>query len=79
MAAARKCDRCGKCFDPLSEKGEMARFMNPYFQTAESIQKCMVYRRLLTNVDSDGLVDLCPECTKDFVTFMDERSGNHAV
>lgn len=81
MASARKCDRCGKCFDPLTVEGEMVRFINPTFQTRDSIRECKVYRRLLTAGDpppgyerGDIMVDLCPKCTEAFKTFMEGRN-----
>lgn len=80
MGAARKCDRCGKCFDPLTVEGEMVRFINPTFQTRDSIRECKVYRRLLTIEDpqagyerGDIMVDLCPKCTEAFKMFMDGK------
>lgn len=80
MGAARKCDRCGKCFDPLTVEGEMVRFINPTFQTRDSIRECKVYRRLITVEDpqpgyerGDIMVDLCPKCTEAFKMFMDGR------
>lgn len=74
MAAARKCDRCGMCFDPTSENGEMARFPNPVFQTKESIRECRVTRRLLNDIGPDTMVDLCPGCTLEFQMFMKNES-----
>lgn len=84
MGAARKCDRCGKCFDPLTVEGEMVRFINPIFQTRDSIRECKVYRRLLTVGDpqpgyerGDIMVDLCPKCTEAFKMFMEGRINGY--
>ena len=71
MANARKCDRCGKCFDPLSQgKTVMARFQNPVFQNSEQIKDHDVGYYLIEDT-ADAYVDLCPECTDDFEAFME--------
>lgn len=71
MAIARKCDRCGTCFDPLEVRGneEICRFQNPIFQNAESLECCVVKDRLLQG-GPDVMIDLCPECTRKFRLFM---------
>ena len=72
MANARKCDRCGKCFDPLrfGDKTMMARFTNPIFQNSEQIKDHDVGYYLIEDT-ADAYVDLCPECTDDFEAFME--------
>lgn len=70
MAKARMCDRCGKCFNPLSETGCMCRFVNPVFQDPEDIRERKVGARLLHGEPPDAYVDLCPNCTTKFVIFM---------
>lgn len=71
MAGARKCDRCGTCFDPLSEQSEMARFRNPIFQTADNLRNTTVGRHLINSkLDPDIWIDLCPSCTHKFDLFM---------
>ena len=72
MASARKCDRCGQCFDPLryGDKTMMARFMNPIFQNSEQIREHNVGYYLVED-SANSYVDLCPECTKEFEAFME--------
>ena len=70
MANARMCDRCGRCFNPLSETGSMCRFVNPVFQDPEDIKKFKVGARLLHDEPPDAYVDLCPDCTTQFFIFM---------
>ena len=38
MSKARKCDRCGKCFDPLEEDGEFCQFKVPILYTARNLK-----------------------------------------
>lgn len=72
MAYARKCDRCGTLYDPLSFKNEMmVQFRNPVFVKADDIRECRIRGRLLENEPADALVDLCPKCSEDFELFMD--------
>ena len=78
MGAARKCDRCKVCFDPMEqERGiEMTRFRNPLFQTLESIEDGAVSRFLIEDAP-DYWVDLCPACTKLFCQFMANNNINN--
>ena len=71
MAYARKCDRCGECFDPY-EQGEalMGRFINPIFQNSEDLTMQKVTVRLMKKAGSESYVDLCPDCTTRFFAFM---------
>ena len=72
MANARKCDRCGICFDPLryGDKSMIARFQNPIFQSSDQIKEHEVGYYLIEDT-ADAFVDLCPECTRDFEAFME--------
>lgn len=72
MANARKCDRCGSCFDHFNapESVEMVRFQNPCFQTSADVRKHTVTRKLFNDDSPDAFVDLCPNCTRDFEKFM---------
>ena len=69
MANVKKCDRCGKCFDPMEVEGLMCRFKNPIFQDAHSLKENVVSAWLITS-NPDAWVDLCPECAELFETFM---------
>lgn len=76
MANAKKCDRCGKCYDPASIEDNPAMvvsFSNPIFQTAEDYQHHRFTEILGRDDDNYGNsnVDLCPECTGEFTLFMD--------
>ena len=67
MSYARKCDMCGKCFDPYEEKGRMARFpKNPYFQTANEISEGVRGILLIDDEGPDSTIDLCPACSDKF-------------
>ena len=70
MSNAIMCDRCGKCFNPLSETGSMCRFRNPIFQDPADIQNNRIGSKLLHDKSSDACVDLCPDCTAQFFIFM---------
>lgn len=69
MANARKCDRCGKFYDPFEMDGMLCRFQNPVFQNTHDIQEGMI-GKLLMNASPDTHVDLCPECAELFEAFM---------
>lgn len=70
MAIARKCDRCGKCFDPYHTKGDMCRFKNPVLQNSESLKEMRTSGFLYGDLGPDVWVDLCPACSKAFIIFM---------
>lgn len=70
MSIARKCDRCGKCFDPLKEYLSMCRFRNPIFENAASIRENKINAKMFNESSPDMWVDLCPSCTGRFVMFM---------
>lgn len=75
MARAKKCDRCGFCFDPLAQGDAlMAMFQNPNLRSSTSLMDCKIERRLLPNAGPDEWVDLCPVCTTDFLIFMHDPS-----
>ena len=70
MANARKCDRCGTCFDPMGQGYSlMARFRNPFFQSSEDLKENTAGAYLISD-NPDAFVDLCPECTGNFQLFM---------
>ena len=73
MSLAKKCDRCGICFDPYNIKGRMGRFVNPIFQTSDDI--CEQFRGQLLDEELgvDGIIDLCPDCAKAFREFMNRN------
>ena len=71
MSNARKCNRCGVCFDPRAQGlTAMAQFRNPIFQSSEDIRSFRVGSYLIED-SKDEIVDLCPECTEKFRLFMD--------
>lgn len=70
MANAKKCDRCGVCFDPMSGGDvEWTSFSNPMFKSANSIRESK-WTRLMYDDTKRDTVDLCPGCTKAFEKFM---------
>lgn len=71
MSKAKRCDRCGKCFDPMDIPAMICRFSNPAFMTAEDIKAGKVKTHLRPDLEWDEKLDLCPECTGDFTLFMD--------
>lgn len=75
MANAKKCDRCGKCYDPASIEDNpnvVVSFSIPIFQTAEDYKNHRFTRSFGGDDDNWGdNVDLCPECTDEFTLFMD--------
>jgi len=70
MADARRCDRCDRCYDPMTQKGLMARFINPVLQDSKNIAERTVTGYVLGDQPKDAYVDLCPDCTLQFVIFM---------
>lgn len=64
MSKAFKCDRCQKCFDPLSiGKG--------YFTTIKEYYRQYVMDYVnITAVDREEDIHLCPECAAAFEKFM---------
>ena len=68
MAIAKKCDRCGKCFDPFHMEGMMCRFRNPIFQNSNDIREGVIGKSMLN--EPDAFIDLCPECAEMFDNFM---------
>lgn len=73
MANAKKCDRCGVCFDPMTGGDvEYVSFSNPIFRSQNSLKEMKSSRMLFNDnrrIDLD-VVDLCPSCTKAFEKFM---------
>lgn len=83
MSNAKKCDRCGGFFDPLTEMALMTRIKNPVFVDGEAVRQNRISACLL-KASPDEIVDLCPGCTTDFMIFMygprgggKDDGGNH--
>lgn len=70
MAKALQCDRCKKCFNPLTIEGEICHFSNPAIRTSSDYRDVLRGRYLNPNAGIDGVMDLCPECTRKFLIFM---------
>lgn len=70
MADAKKCDRCGKCFDPYHMDGDACQFRNPVFTNSESLKEMKRAGFLYEDAGPDTWVDLCPTCSGAFVIFM---------
>ena len=72
MSIAVKCNRCHICFDPLDQgMRKMVRFRNPYLRTAEDIRKHKLGESLIENGDEYEYIDLCPDCSEDWLLFME--------
>lgn len=69
MANAKKCDRCGKCFDLMDIPSMVAHFSNPVLQMPNDVKRGVI-TRYLKDQSLDRL-DLCPECTGEFTLFME--------
>lgn len=69
MANARKCDRCGRFFDPFEFEGSCCKFRNPVFQTAKDIREGRI-GTLMNSKSPDIFIDLCPDCAERFDRFM---------
>ena len=77
MANAKKCNRCGALYDPLSlGERRAAQFNNPWFKDEKAFRNNTIDCYLLGSKDvfsltfKDCVVDLCPDCTEDFTLFM---------
>ena len=76
MSKALKCNRCENFFDPVDVKGEFCHFENPAIRTSENYILGTNGRFLLEKrtaddmIVSEKIVDLCPNCTKEFISFM---------
>lgn len=73
MSLAKKCDRCGVCFDPFNVEGRIGRFFNPIFQTSNDIREQVRGQLLDETLGVDGIVDLCPNCASAFRAFMNRN------
>lgn len=73
MSIARKCNKCKKFFDPLSENEPMASFINPVFRTSMDIAENYHGKYLCEEAGPEGVIDLCPDCSKQFRRFMDNK------
>lgn len=69
MANAKKCDRCGKCYDPMDIPSMITHFSNPVLQTPNDVKRGIITRYLKDK--SLNTLDLCPECTGEFTLFME--------
>lgn len=62
MSKAIRCDRCFICFDPYSEKDNWA-----------SLKEITIHNdavvRTNTVVHRTGPIDLCPDCSKEFLSW----------
>ena len=71
MADARKCDRCGICFDHYDQGFfQMVSFRNPVYQTSKDLENGTYGRYYLENRPNE-MIHLCPKCTGDFTLFME--------
>ena len=59
MSKAIKCDRCKKCFDPLTVTGEFVRISDFVVYDGRTFSNSEVLLR-------DEGIDLCPECFKSY-------------
>ena len=74
MSYARKCDRCGICFDPNAGKSlkmENVRTISPQ----EYRQNTCTYVGSFLGDDSRTM-DLCPACTDDFLCFLEFKKDS---
>ena len=70
MPYAKKCDRCGKCFDPLEAKGELCTFRVPTLYTAKNAKELTRGEPIIPGRAADDMFDLCEDCTRAFKIFM---------
>lgn len=73
MAKALQCNRCGYCFNPLTIEGEFCHFSNPAIRTKQDYKDCLSGRYFDPVSGRDGTIDLCPDCVKDFIKFMERE------
>jgi len=59
MAAARKCDRCGKLYEPYNSRNDSTRINGIIFVNVDEERKYYGH----------GIKDLCPYCSTDFVNW----------
>ena len=73
MSMAMKCDRCGVFFDPFHMPSEtcFVRFRNPVLKKSGDLRDNLFGGTLMFSTkEPDALIDLCPECSEDFETFL---------
>ena len=73
MSKALRCDKCKQCFVPTEAEGIMVKFRNPILYTAESADNSKMTAKVsygFPELGPDGMVDLCPECSKGFLQYM---------
>ena len=85
MSKAVKCDRCGRCYDPSGVFGHMIKFRNPSVYSSSDIRggETVTCAPFMQGKAVDAIIDLCPQCAKEFVLFMESsdilRKINTAV
>lgn len=79
MSKALKCDRCYMYFDPydLCEK-TFIRFRNPAYENENATKSNQVAGYFFEKEGPDGIVDLCPDCSRDFEDFMKNKNTFHS-
>jgi hypothetical protein len=78
MSKALCCDRCGKCFDPLTSMHAndlIVKFSNPVIRRLQDVADGTTSGYLIKEFREFDSVDLCPRCTEDFLDFMIPESG----
>ena len=76
MAKGLICNRCHRCFNPLTVEGEFMHFSNPTIQTSEDYAANMRGRYFDPVEGYDGVIDLCPDCTPKFFDYMERKIGD---
>ena len=69
MSNAKKCDRCGKFYDPFDMEGMSCKFSNPILQATNDHREGLIGKLMLSG-SPDDYEDLCPECAELFEAFM---------
>lgn len=70
MANAKKCERCGKCFDPAEGSGPSIHIAELLMHTPEDFKNHKF-------TEHQMFLDFCPECTAQFKEFM--NYGQHSM
>lgn len=66
MAAARKCDRCGKLYEPYNLKDDSKHINGIIFVNVDEQRKYYDH----------GIIDLCPDCSTEFINWF--QNGGEA-
>ena len=78
MSKALKCDRCYTYFDPYDLGGKtFIRFRNPAYENENATKSNQVAGYFFEKEGPDGIVDLCPDCSRDFEDFMKNKNAFH--